>query len=464
MIVPLIHTTVAGIHVEGNKIRWVHIALLQGKLTGLRWQEQNSYEELAESVDAARVELAASIPANQLRAVIIEGSSFDDPEEFDAWISAETQQLLPSGIEPSNFTTSPQVLSHSDEGMRCLLLIARKEALQLPVLEESGFLPTTISSPYAGLHRLLHVSGYTGDEAVLLLQENTLLFFSAGGLAQIESITAQTQEELLAEVDYQLSLQSTAEKTLLVAGVESDAFTAFASTYSESGYTIQTFTVKTGKTRLPAEFVPAAALAIAATIPGCTNLQDPLVSSENKIAVSKAAALWVILRTGIALGALLLIATAGLFASDYFRVSAEEEQAALSHQLSRIEAARDEVQALQGKYERAKRLSVTRSMSSVMLARITELMPREAWITSIQYGEIVEIQGYALGRKHVNDLLSAFEGASNFKNTQLIRASEVHRDKAFRNVKRNFQQDQITAFEITFEFDARQAPGSDEHE
>ena len=454
--IPLLHKNAAGLTVHEDSIRWVEIALLRDRLTHLRTEEEPIGEDglepalqrLAQRVHVDRWAVATS-PLHH-RVLIVDGPAFEHEEDFNTWLNGEVKKALPAGFDPNLFAASCQVLSLTDDAMRCLLLIARKEAVDGSCSE---FKVTALSTPFAGVHRLLTLGGFSGDEIVLMLELETLLFFKKGRIECIEPLSS-CWDDFLHELDLQITDRSglSEKNRVYAAGEDTDGFVAFADDRRNETLSVGALELRFGRKVLPAAFVPAAALALAAITPGSINLLDEVDRSSAVNAVEKAQAMYVLLRTGIVVAALLLIVTAGQLFSDSLLQEALEQRASLTLHLSRVEVAKSELQTLKTDLATAQKLSLTRTTSAQILAEVATHIPDGAWVTSLSFSQenTLEITGQALRREHVTQFLMALERTAFAEQVRLIEAREVNSDKVFQRVRlpRPLQQDQLVVFEI----------------
>ena len=455
MILPFIHKTAAGLLIEEDRLLWVRLAHFRGRLTHLTWDEEAiengefgpALDRLALRIPLDQIPVTTSLPAIKQRVLLLKGPVFEHTEEFDTWLASELKKGLPAGADPDQFSTSCQILSLSEDTMRCLVLIARKEAATVHIFFERGFQVSHLSTPLAGAHRLLELGQHTGDAKLLLLDSNQFLSFSDGCLTGFDELYGQSHEELRLEVEHQLSLHGGKNSpVLLISGEREDAFVASLPSSVNTGI----LSLKRGETRLPGRFAPAAALALAGTMPGSANILPYEVQQKTRESVEKAVALHVLIRLGAAVLLLLLTATTVLVASGHLLDSAAEAQSRLATELSQIESARARLRALESDLAQAKRLSLSRSNVAGLLAGIAAIIPSDSWITSIESSQerTAQIAGIALNREEVTRLLRALEGAAFCDGVRLIKASEAHRDKLFPGPKRRVQQDMFTVFEL----------------
>ena len=478
MHLPLIHRHILGVVPISEGVSWVCLTVVFQRVVRATWgtlpctdaDRLSAVAALMQEHGWQHAEVVVGLDPMYVRHRIVETPAADSEEAFDAWIRDEVVAMLPVGADVAAFLWRCRVVQYDDEGLRCMVGIARKDRVEMEVarMREAGLVPIALSGGVSDLEgvwagwfteeRYGYAAACDGDDVLCFAyDEGTLTrFIRLAGAGSTESARWDAVLSTLAE------WHSVAEPGRLVPAMEGIKIPA--TDLEAMHVSTKPWVWTLAGTALPASQVSAGAVAWGHVQGGdAMNFLDATDVKAHVQAVEKPQALRVILASGGVVAVLLaLVLVLQLWVTQRVTES-EEALMTMAHQIEVLNGHRETVQGLEGTLREAGQFMDARTEAAVLLATIGKSLPPGVWLDACDVARDkqqrwqIELKGAAIEEQGVAEWLGRLERLPDVENVELVVSEKT---QARRRYKKDRLRDvDVTRFHIVVHFPPSLANG-----
>lgn len=425
MAIPYLQRVGIGVHVGEREVRWVELTRTFGRLRLRRYEtepvvgteREAALARLVERLKPAHRYVVSHVGPDHVRVHFVDAPGFDDPEDLQAWLVAQSVKVLPGGVAPEAFVVRTAVTQYDEEEKaRGLIVAAQRAAVEerAAVLERAGLVPLRLATGVVEVASSLAFEEgfddpertiiYSGDETAVALR------MKEGLLHDAEVLPAADPDVVISELEALGNFaRSDAEAVWMTGGsgvVPAGGGRAVTPLHG----------ALRGRT-LPSEAAYAAALAAEAVYPGLgyVDLLDPDAAGVAGEQREKGEAQGALVSMGVLILVLLLAATLATVFLGREVAHTEAQVAARAEVLEALQEARARRDRLERDVGTARDLVGQRTAVARVLEDVGRSVPEGVWLTRLSVVTPTEgpaelaVQGLALDNEAVAAYLASLE-------------------------------------------------------
>lgn len=480
---PALMRSAAGLHIEETLVHWYEVKhlgrrIVAGRHDAERIMEgniQGALQRLVERVQPSHPYVHTHLDPLHLRHLVLTGPLFDELALFDVWLEEETRRHLPPGTDLDGFVRSVHVLDQHDDQIRCLVVLARPEAVAQrdALVREAGLVPLRIGTLALDVAFVVEAQRPAHSAAPQGLvvqhgQDASLVRMERGQLryAELLPVDGEAPEVIIDVVHSALEQRRELDgqappDTLLLAGSNLKPVLRSAS-HRSTGPSVAELRLELGRAgqpgTVPSAEVGAAALAWAprAEAGPVINLLPLAIVEERAQGFEKQMALGRMLVLGGVFAAALVVLT---LAAGYITHRQAETEAALllqADQVARVERVRSDIKRIAGQVRQAQRLVTERTQSAVVLSWLGAQPGHPLWLTALDLTAHTKpmrltLTGLTTSDRFLAEYLDQLEQGAYSRRVRLVYAERSDTQRLYRGVE--VSEPYLTQFEIQLELD-----------
>lgn len=482
MRLPFIHSTACGLVITDTEVTWVSGVRRGSRLRSVCYAHEPieggdvgaALARLVARVQPTSAYVAVHLDALHVRHTIIQGPAFDEEEAFAAWLEDEARRELPPGASPEDFAIRVWLLEMAESTTRCLVALARREAVaeRVALLERAGLWLSSIGTLEGAAGEALRYQGVLGErrQAVLILRpdDGVLLGYTDAVLDRLTPLSCgTTSPDALAFLEEIAHSMSPSPDALYVMASETGGIAAEVRTLHLFDCPVYEVGVDVLLTEQVAPLPPRGVLALGLALqhrsaPGeALNFLEPESSARRLQEIEKREAMRAALVLSSVLSLLYLIVALLTVYLNGKHAAAETALHRLSDEVQHIERAREAVAALESDVAQAEALVTERTEFARVLKGVGRRVPESLWLemalleTNTPEGTHMTLEGVAFYEEAVARYLERLEEAPfaahvALSYTEALQARSLYRQAAAGDRK-------LTRFELRLALAAQAA-------